>query len=51
MTIPNKTIPEDLITTKDVKRTESIHLNQVENRKEKRKLIDLSVSKYLVLLS
>ena len=41
------TIPEDLITTKDIKRAESIHLNQlVENRKEKRnKLIDLSVFK------
>ena len=41
----DKTIPEDLITTKDVKRAESIHFNQVENRKEKRKLIDLSVFK------
>ena len=39
------TIPEDLITTKDVKRAESIYLNQVQNRKEKRKLIDLSVFK------
>jgi len=41
----DKTIPEDLITTKDVKRAESIYLNQVENKKEKRKLIDLSVFK------
>ena len=39
------TIPEDLIAKKDVKRAESIHLNQVENRKEKSKLIDLSVFK------
>ncbi|CAH3038960.1 unnamed protein product, partial [Porites evermanni] len=39
------TIPEDLITTKDVKRAESIYLNQVQNRKERSKLIDLSVFK------
>ncbi|CAH3147928.1 unnamed protein product, partial [Porites lobata] len=39
------TIPEDLITTKDVKRAERIYLNQVQNRKERSKLIDLSVFK------
>ena len=40
------TIPEDLIAKKEVKGAESIHLNQVGNRKEKRnKLIDLSVFK------